>query len=99
MPIEADFLRKIPLFELLDTDELAELAAHIDEMTYKSGQTIYTMGDPGANMQIVMQGKVEIFVTDDDKKKVVINEIEPGEMFGELALLDNEPRSANAYAL
>lgn len=99
MPIEADALRNAPLFHLLDNDELGELAAHIDEMTFKPNQIIFKAGDPGVNMQLVLEGKVQTYITDDDGNKVVVGEIEKGEMFGELSLLDNEPRSASAVAL
>ncbi len=99
MAIEADTLRNAPLFQLLDNDELAELAAHIDEMSFKPNQIIFKAGDPGLNMQLVLEGKVQTYITDDDGNKVVVGEIEKGEMFGELSLLDNEPRSASAIAL
>ncbi len=99
MPIDAETLRNVPIFAYMDTDELAELAAHIDEVSYNANQVIFRDGDPGNNMQIVLGGKVQTFITDDDGKKIVLGEVEPGEMFGELSLLDSEPRSASAIAL
>jgi uncharacterized membrane protein len=99
MPIMAHMLHEIPLFALLDEDELAELASHIDEMSYKANQHIFKAGDPGVNMQIVLTGKVETYITDDEGQRVSFGIIEKGEMFGELSLLDSEPRSANAVAL
>ncbi|MEP7289165.1 MAG: DUF1003 domain-containing protein [Chloroflexota bacterium] len=99
MSIEAEALRNVPFFQLLDDEELAELAAHIDEMTYIANQTIFKAGDPGTNMQIVLEGKVETFITDDDGNRVVVGEVEKGEMFGEMSLLDSEPRSAGAVAV
>jgi CRP/FNR family cyclic AMP-dependent transcriptional regulator len=99
MPIDAQTLRNVPIFGLLDNDELAELAAHIDEASYKPNQTIFRAGDPGTNMQIVLGGKVEAYVTDEDGKRVVVGDYEKGEMFGELSLLDHEARSATAVAV
>src|SRR5512140_1932311 len=99
MPLKPEMLRRVPSFQLLDDDELAELAAHIDEAHYKAGETIFKAGDPGKNMQIVLEGEVETYILDDDGNRVVLNNIEPGEMFGELSLLDSEPRSAFAVAL
>src|SRR5258708_27429304 len=99
MPLDAQMLGSVPIFQLLDDSELAELAAHIDEMSYRANQTIFKAGDPGINMQILLQGKVQTYLTDDDGKQIVVSEIGKGEMFGELSLLDNEPRSASAVAL
>ncbi len=99
MPLNTQMLRSVPLFQLLDDSEVAELAAHIDEMSYKASQTIFKAGDPGINMQIVLEGKVQTYLTDDDGKQIVVAEIGKGEMFGELSLLDSEPRSASAVAL
>jgi uncharacterized membrane protein len=98
MPVDANTLHNIPLFNLLDDEELAELGAHIDEDSFKAGQTIFKMGEPGAEMHIVLEGKVNVFVLDDDGTSVPIAEIGPGEFLGELSLLDNEPRSATAVA-
>ena len=99
MPLDAQMLGSVPIFQLLDDSELAELAAHIDEMSYRANQTIFKAGDPGVNMQILLQGKVQTYLTDDDGKQIVVSEIGKGEMFGELSLLDSEPRSASAVAL
>jgi CRP/FNR family transcriptional regulator, cyclic AMP receptor protein len=99
MSIDAVTLRNVPIFQLLDNDELAELAAHIDEATFNANHVIFKAGDPGGNMHIVLTGKVETFVIDDDGERVVLSNVEAGEMFGELSLLDSEPRSASAVAL
>jgi CRP/FNR family cyclic AMP-dependent transcriptional regulator len=99
MPLEPEMMRRIPLFQLLDDDELAELAAHIDEAHYRANQTIFKTGDPGNNMHVVLDGKVETFILDDDGERLVLDTVEAGDIFGELSLLDNEPRSASAVAL
>ena len=99
MPINAQILHSVPIFQRLDDSEVAELAAHIDEMSYKANQVVFKAGDPGINMQIVLEGKVQTYLTDDDGKPIVVAEIGKGEMFGELSLLDSEPRSASAVAL
>jgi len=99
MPIEAHMLHEISLFALLDADELAELASHIDEASYKPNQHIFKAGDPGNNMQIILTGKVETYVNDDEGHRITFGLLERGEMFGELSLLDSEPRSANAVAI
>jgi uncharacterized membrane protein len=98
MPIDPAFLKGVPLFQLFDDDELSELAREIDEKSYVSGQTIFRAGEPGGDMQVVLSGLVETFILDDDGHRVVLAEVEPGEMFGEMSLLDSDPRSASAVA-
>jgi CRP/FNR family cyclic AMP-dependent transcriptional regulator len=92
-------LREIPLFQLLDDDELNALGAQMDEKQFWAGQMIFAEGDPGGIMYIVHSGKVEAFIKDSNGEHVRLSEFEKGEMFGELSLLDNESRSANAKAL
>lgn len=99
MSVDRLNLRDIHLFQLLDDEELAELGSHIDEMVFKPQQTVYKAGDLGSDMHIVMYGKVQVYVTDEDGNQVVVGEVEPGEMFGEMSLLDNEPHTATAIAV
>ncbi len=100
MPIiDANLLRNIPLFELLDENEIAVLCQQLDQKQFWAGQTIFNEGDPGGTMFIVQSGKVELFTTDESKERVLLSYIKPGELFGEFSLLDNEPRSASAKAL
>lgn len=61
--------------------------------SYQAGQTIFTVGDPGQVMYVVKAGEVEIVV-----KGKAIERLEPGAVFGELALIDQSPRSATAIA-
>jgi CRP/FNR family cyclic AMP-dependent transcriptional regulator len=97
--INPDLLRQIPLFELLDNDELTSLAAQLDQKRYLKGQMIFSEGDAGGMMYVVQAGKVELFIKDTSGDMVRLDEVERGEIFGELSLLDNEPRSANAKAV
>jgi CRP/FNR family transcriptional regulator, cyclic AMP receptor protein len=97
--INSNMLREIPLFQLLDDDELSALAAQMDEKRFWAGQMIFAHGDEGGIMYIVHSGKVEVFIKDLDGEHVRLSEFEKGEIFGELSLLDNEARSANAKAI
>ena len=62
--INPDLLRQIPLFELLDNDELTALAAQLDQKHYLKGQMIFSEGDAGGMMYVVQSGKVEVFIKD-----------------------------------
>src|SRR5688572_8210192 len=100
MPVEnPEMLRKFPLFALLDDNEAETLAAHLDDWTYLAGQIIFKLGDGGGTMFIVESGKVELFVQDVGDERVHLGYVHEGELFGELSLLDNEPRSASAKAV
>ncbi len=92
-------LKRIPLFALLDDDEVTVLSENLDQKRVFAGKVIFNQGDPGGQMFIVQSGKVEIFIRDDNEEKVILSYVESGGIFGELSLLDNEPRSACARAL
>jgi CRP/FNR family cyclic AMP-dependent transcriptional regulator len=100
MPVvEIGLLREIPLFSLMDDQELALLAQNLDERNYLAGQMIISAGEPGSTMFVVGSGRVELFVKATGGEKIVLSVVTAGGLFGELALLDDEPRSASAIAL
>jgi CRP/FNR family cyclic AMP-dependent transcriptional regulator len=99
MPIDPRVLRHASAFQLLDDDELSELAAHVDEVSFAGGQTIFRAGDPGGVMHVLLSGRVEVSILDQDRRRVVLHALGPGEIFGELSLFDGEPRSATVVAV
>jgi uncharacterized membrane protein len=96
--IDPQDLRQIPLFQLLDDNELAALTEELEVRKYWKGQMIFWQGAAGDTMFLVHTGRVELFIKDKNGDMVNLKCAEPGEMFGELALLDQQPRSANAKA-
>jgi uncharacterized membrane protein len=98
MPIDVSVLKDVPLFQLLDEDELRALTTEIEERSYVAGQTVFKAGQSGGEMHVVLEGHVETFLTDEEGQRVVLAKLGPGEIFGELSLLDNNPRSASAEA-
>jgi uncharacterized membrane protein len=96
--VDPEILRNIPLFSLLDDQELLELSKHLEEKHYFAGQMILSAGDPGDAMYIVQSGKVELFLRDSNDERVSLSFVEAGDLFGELSLLDKQPRSASAIA-
>jgi CRP/FNR family cyclic AMP-dependent transcriptional regulator len=100
MPIvEADVLRNIPLFELLDDNEVKALAEQLDEARYLAGQIIFHAGDTGGTMFVIKSGRVELYIDDTSNNRVSLATMDAGNLFGELSLLDNEFRSATAKAV
>ncbi|HHS97155.1 MAG TPA: cyclic nucleotide-binding domain-containing protein [Chloroflexi bacterium] len=66
---------------------------------FEDGETIFERGDPGEDLYIVEAGQVRIFTVDEEGRELTLNTLAPGEVFGELALLDSRPRSASAVAV
>ncbi|MEP6920988.1 MAG: DUF1003 domain-containing protein [bacterium] len=99
MPCNPVFLSSITMFELLDEGDRIALADVIDEMKVPAGHTLFQAGDPGDSLFIVRLGNIELFIKDTAGQKIVLTTAQPGDMFGELAMLDTGPRTATAVAL
>jgi CRP/FNR family cyclic AMP-dependent transcriptional regulator len=93
-----DFLRRVRLFGELDDHTLREIANAAVEQRWERGQEIVRQGDTGVGAFIIRSGKVEI-VQERDGKTEKIRELGPGDVFGDMALLDEFPRSATVRAL
>lgn len=94
-----EFLRKVPLFDCLDEAELESLAALTVARTYDKGQMIILADDVGESFFMIRQGEVKISIVHEDGREMIFSMLGPGQVFGELALLDGRPRSANVVAL
>ncbi len=87
------------LLKHLERDDLRRLAASATLSYYPANKTIFQKGDPGDGMMAVIRGRVKICAHSPDGKELVLNIINKGGLFGEIALLDGEPRTADAVAL
>ena len=94
----AEFLKRVSWFEDLDQKSLDAIANAAVEQSYQPGQEILRQGDTGVGAFIIRSGKVEI-VQEKDGKVTQLATLGPGEVFGEMALLDEFPRSASARAV
>src|SRR5437588_1595541 len=99
MPCKAEDLATVKLFELLDKEELGELAAVIDSQMLAAGETLFNAGDFGESLYIVNYGEVELSIKDTAGQKIVLKVATEDDLFGEISMLDNRPRSATAVAL
>lgn len=88
-----------PLFAAMTPAELDAILVMATELGYRRGQTIFQKDDAGTAMMAVLTGRVRISTLSADGKEVTLNVINPGEVFGEIALLDGKPRSADATAI
>ena len=92
-------LSTIPFFAGLDAAALERLAAGMRTRRFRRGEVIFHLGDPGDALFIVVSGDVKISLPSDTGDEAILTTLGPGDMFGELALLDGAPRSATAAAL
>ena len=93
-----DRLRSVPLFKTLDNKELRAVAHIMHIRTYKPGETVFYQDEPGVGMYVVEEGRVHIKMNIPNKSPSTLAELEEGDFFGELALLDESPRSADAVS-
>ncbi len=91
-------LRKHPYFCDLEPEAFDQLSRYAKHSTLKRGATIFSKGDPGNSLFAVMSGTVKISVSSPDGRSAIFNLIGPGEIFGDIALLDGLARTADATA-
>jgi CRP/FNR family cyclic AMP-dependent transcriptional regulator len=91
-------LRKHPYFCDLDPEAFDQLCRYARHSTLRRGATICSKGDPGNSLFAVISGTVKISTSSADGRSAIFNLIGPGEIFGEIALLDGQARSADATA-
>jgi CRP/FNR family transcriptional regulator, cyclic AMP receptor protein len=99
MAADASLLAEVPWFERLHQEERELLAAQLDEVVFDPGQFIFKRGDPGGAIFIVASGEVQIFVEDTTGQRIIFETAKANDFFGELSLLDGDPRSASAQAV
>jgi CRP-like cAMP-binding protein len=95
---EPEQLARVGLFADLSSSELSGLAALMRPRSYARDEVIYLRGDPGTAFYVLATGRVKIALTSPDGKELILRRLGPGDFHGELALLDDEPRSADAIA-
>ena len=92
-------LRKIYLFSELPEEDLQAVSNLATTRTYPKNTIIISEGDDSDSLYAVLSGKVKVYLSDDDGREIIINIQGEGEYFGELALLDDSPRSASVMTL
>lgn len=90
---------QVSLFSTLDPEALRELARAARRRAFRPGEVIFHRDDPGQVLYVIREGKVKICINSPDGHEVVLAVFGPGDYFGELALLDGQPRSASAVAI
>jgi CRP-like cAMP-binding protein len=97
--VDASVLSRVPLFADLDQQDLHRLIDELRPRRYRRGETVFVTGDPGTSLCVVSTGRIKLALSSTEGREVILDMLGPGEVFGELALLDGEPRSADAVAV
>ncbi len=95
----ASFLKNVPLFSSLSDSDCADLVRITKLKKYRKNDTIVHQEDPGSVLYIIVSGQVKITTDSQEGDEAILAILADGEFFGELSLLDEEPRSANAVTM
>jgi CRP/FNR family cyclic AMP-dependent transcriptional regulator len=93
-----DFLSTVPLFRELDRSAVRGFAELTREQKFAKGAMIVSEGDAGDALYVVRSGEVKVVLTGEDGREVILNVLNVGDHFGELALIDGRPRSAHVVS-
>lgn len=92
-------LDKVDLFASATPDERAQIESYTSRRRYPRGTVIVAEGDSNQSLYVIVSGKVKVYLTDADGREIILRFQGPGEYFGELALLDDAPRSATVIGV
>ena len=96
LPNSVDILRTCSLFQELDENDCRKLAERAVRQSVSAGEMLFEVGDPGTSMMAVLDGLVRISLPSATGKEIILADLGPGEIFGEIALLDGRSRTASA---
>jgi CRP/FNR family cyclic AMP-dependent transcriptional regulator len=99
MQPDSELLKDVGLFQFLDDTERAGLAAQLQIVHFKAGETLFQIGEPGDALYVIRKGAVEAFFKNDTGERITLETVTAGGFIGELSLLDRGPRSANVVAV
>ena len=95
----AEQLRRVPLFAHLDGEDLGRVCQAVREKSYPKNSVILFEDDPGDALYIVVSGQVKVVLIGEDGREVILAMLKEGDFFGELSLIDDQPRSAHVIAI
>src|SRR5205085_11585996 len=98
-PVQTHLFRKYALFAELDDRELAAIAAVAKTRRYAKDDVVFHADESGDVFCLIKEGRVKVTMISPEGKEIILSMIGPGEFFGEMSLIDNEPRSATVIAM
>lgn len=94
-----EIIKQIPIFKTLSDSGLNDLVGSLRLKSLKQGQTLFWKGDEGTALYIVKKGTIKIVLPSIEGDEIIVTMFSEGDFFGEMSLLDGEPRSADAVAI
>jgi len=96
---EREVLRTVPIFSELSDEDITSLAHLAIRKRYPKDTVVFFENEEGDFFFTILEGRIKVTILGDDGREVILSMLGPGDFFGEMALLDNEPRSATAIAV
>ena len=97
--VSAELFRQVPLFSGLEAEDLESLISVATRRKYPKDGVIFFEHDVGDALFMILSGKVKVTILSDDGREIILAMLSDGDFFGEMSLLDNQPRSATAIAI
>src|SRR5262245_7159081 len=96
---EKELLRTVPIFAELSDEDITSLARLTTRRRYPKDTVVFFENEEGDSFFMILEGRIKVTILGDDGREIILSVLGPGDFFGEMALLDNEPRSATAIAV
>jgi CRP-like cAMP-binding protein len=94
-----NFLKSLPLFSKLNDKEIMEISKFAYEKKIQKGSILFSHGEKGSSLYLILKGRVKIVLIDDSGKELVLAILKKGDFLGEMSIIEDEVRSATAIAL
>ena len=94
-----ELLKGVYIFSEISEEHLREILSHCKEKNVDKGEVIVSENELGDSMYLILEGEVKVSLMSEDGKEIILSTLRKGDCFGEMSLLDGEPRSANVIAL
>src|SRR5580765_5705634 len=95
---DRELLRTVPVFADLSDVDIESLSRLCTRRRYPKDTVVFFENEEGDSFFMIVEGRVKVTILGDDGREIILSMLGPGDFFGEMALLDNEPRSATAIA-
>ena len=92
-------LKAVPFFTQLSDRELDVVRAVASEKSYPKTAVVLTEGEMGDSLYMIQSGKVKVFIGDEDGREIILKILNPGDFFGEMSMIDKQPRSASVTTI
>ena len=98
-PERTQALKAVPFFAQLNDLELEAVRAVSTERTHPKNAVVLTEGEMGDSLYVIQSGKVKVVIGDEDGREIILKILNPGDFFGEMSMIDKQPRSASVTTI